>query len=119
MNSQHHPTIRFEHFNFRFDGQHGAHLGPVADRVPKVLAKMFRFHWCEPDCFKCAVFAFFDTKQDDTAIGVGEGGIGLPQAVGKAPRGLFGLNAVVLLVPGDVVQINHGPLLIPPRAIPN
>lgn len=78
MNSQHHPTIRFEHFNFRFDGQHGAHLGPVADRVPKVLAKMFRFHWCEPDCFKCAVFAFFDTKQDDTAIGVGEGGIGLP-----------------------------------------
>ena len=36
MNSHHHPIIRFKHFNFRFDGQHGAHLGPIADRVPKI-----------------------------------------------------------------------------------
>ena len=98
MNSQHYPTIRFEHFNFRFDGQHGAHLGPVADRVPKVLAKMFRFHWCEPDCFKCAVFAFFDTEQDDTAIGVGEGGVGLPYAAREAALRGLRLDPVILAI---------------------
>ena len=98
MNSQHYPTIRFEHFNFRFDGQHGAHLGPVADRVPKVLAKMFRFSWCKSNRREGTVFALLDAKQDDAAVGVGEGGIGLPHAAWEAALCGFRLDPVILAI---------------------
>lgn len=95
----------------------GADLGGVLHRLPEQTYIPWTIRDAgDPEGF---VPGLLHPQQDQTADGVGKGGIGLPQAVGKAPRGLFGLNAVVLLVPGDVVQINHGPLLIPPRAIPN
>lgn len=98
MNGYHHPTIRFEHFNFRFDGQHSAYLGPVADRVPKILTKVLRFRWCESDCFECTVFTFLDAEQNDTAIGVGEGGVRLPHTAWEATLCCLRLNPIILTI---------------------
>lgn len=94
MNGHHHAAIRFEHLDFRFDGQHGAYLGPVADRVPKVLAKMFHFGWCKSNRREGTVFAFLDTKQDDAAVGVGKGGVRLPHAAWETALRGFHLDPV-------------------------
>lgn len=41
---------------------------------------------------------FVDTEEDDTAVGVGEGRVGLPDAVGQSAFGFFCFYAVVFLV---------------------
>ena len=98
MNGQHHPTIRFEHFNFRFDGQHSAHLDRLPTVFQKSWTKVFRFHWCESDCFKCTVFTFLDAEQNDAAIGVGEGGIGLPHTAWETTFRCLRLNPIILTI---------------------
>ena len=98
MNGHHHATIRFEHLDFRFDGQHGAYLGPAADRVPKVLAKMFHFGWCKSNRREGTVFALLDTKQNDAAVGVGKSGVGLPYAVREAALRGLRLDPVILAI---------------------
>lgn len=48
MNGHHYAIIRFKHFDFRFDRQHGTHFGAVAYRIPKILTKMFALGCGEP-----------------------------------------------------------------------
>ena len=98
MNSHHHAIIRFEHFDFRFDGQHGAYLGSVADRIPKILTKVLHLGWRKPDCFEGTVFTFLDAEQNDAAIGVGEGGIGLPHTARETTFRGFRLNPIILTI---------------------
>ena len=47
-------------------------------------------------------------QQDDTAVGVGKGGIGLPDAPGQPAGGQLGLQAVVFPVTADLLEVNHG-----------
>lgn len=98
MNSHHHAIIRFKHFDFRFDGQHGAYLGSIADRIPKILTKVLHLGWRKPDCFEGTVFTFLDAEQNDAAIGVGEGGIGLPHTARETTFRGFRLNPIILAI---------------------
>ena len=47
-------------------------------------------------------------QQDDTAVGVGKGGIGLPDAPGQPAGGQLGLQAVVFPVTADLLEVKHG-----------
>ena len=54
-------------------------------------------------------------QQDDPALGVGEGGISFPDALGQASGGLFCLDLVALPVLFDSGQVDHGSLLTPSK----
>ena len=47
-------------------------------------------------------------QQDDAAVGVGKGGIGLPDAPGQPAGGQLGLQAVVFPVTADLLEVKHG-----------
>lgn len=47
-------------------------------------------------------------QQDDAAVGVGKGGIGLPDAPGQPAGGQLGLQAVVFPVMADLLEVKHG-----------
>ncbi len=53
------------------------------------------------------VSQFLHAQQDDAAVGIGKGGVGLPNALGQAAEGLLGLDAVVLPVLLYLGKINH------------
>ena len=47
-------------------------------------------------------------QQDDATVGVGKGGIGLPDAPGQPAGGQLGLQAVVFPVTADLLEVKHG-----------
>ena len=83
----------------------GADLGGVADGPPEGRAVAVRVG--DPGDVEALGAVLLDAEEDQPADRVGEGGVGLPQAVGEAARGLLGLDAIVLVVAGDVVQVDH------------
>ena len=71
------------------------HRGPELGGVPRPVGHAGDVEGLVP--------VLLHPQEEETADGVGKGGVGLPQAVGEAPGGLLGLDAVVLPVAGDVV----------------
>ena len=88
-------------------GQHiHAGLVGVVDDIPELLDELFRvrqIHRAER-----LVGQLLHAQQDDAAVGVGKGGVGLPDAPGQAAEGFLGLDAVVLPVLLDFGKVNHG-----------
>ena len=87
-------------------GQHiNAGLIGVIDDVPELLNESVRVG----QIYRVQGFIrpFFHSQQDNTAVGIGKGGIGFPNAFGQTAKGLLRLNAVVLPILLDFGKVNH------------
>ena len=70
----------------------------VVDDVPKLLFHFPHIFFCESGGYECAVPLLVGSDEDEAAVGVGECGIGLPQAVRKPAFGFLGFETVVFPV---------------------
>ena len=82
-----------------------AGLVRVVDKIPKLLDELVGIG--QIDGVKSLVLKLLHAEQNDAAQGIGKGGIRLPNAVGKTAQRLFRLDAVVLPVLFQVVQVDH------------
>lgn len=67
----------------------------VVDDVPELLFHFPHFFFCESGGYECAVLLLIGSDEDEAAVGVGECGVGLPQAVRKSSFGFLGFETVV------------------------
>ena len=77
----------------------------VIDDIPELLNESVRVG----QIYRVQGFIrpFFHSQQDNTAVGIGKGGIGFPNALGQAAEGFLGLNAVILPILLYLGKINH------------
>ena len=84
---------------------HTGLIGVIGD-VPELLDESVRIGQIyRVQGFVCP---FFYSQQDNTAVGIGKGGIGFPNALGKPAEGFLCLNTVVLPILLDFGKVNHG-----------
>ena len=80
----------------------------VVDDVPELLLHFPYFIFCESGRDECSVRLFVGSDEDEAAVGIGECGIGLPEAVRKSAFGFLGFKAVVFPVCVKSFYIEHG-----------
>ena len=88
-------------------GQHiHAGLVGIVDHIPKLFDESVRV-W-EIYGVQGFIRPLLHTQEDDAAISIGKGRIGLPNALGQAAEGLLGLDAVVFPILLDFGKVDHG-----------
>ena len=102
-----HDVVAVHLLNEHIFGRQHIHAGlvRVVDDVPKLLDEFLRvgqIHRAEG-----LVCQFLHAQQDDAAVGIGKGGVGLPDTLGQAAEGLLGLDSVILPVLLYLGKVNH------------
>ncbi len=79
--------------------------GRVVESPPKVFHKPLGIQQIQSA--EALVGQFLHTQQNHAALGIGEGGIGLPDTLRQAAQGLFRLDPVIFPVILQIVQVQH------------